>query len=110
MYDKSIQYSPETCDYACYLDGELVGFGRSYHEAEVMLDQLVFELLGAPVQQPRATELPPPELPRDLEREFDYCLEALHAAVRLGNRERAKTLKAELDELARALGIVDTAA
>jgi hypothetical protein len=31
---------------AMYLDGELVGFARTYHEAEVTLDQLVFELLN----------------------------------------------------------------
>ena len=29
-----------------YLDGELVGFARTYHEAEVTLDQLVYELLS----------------------------------------------------------------
>jgi hypothetical protein len=29
-----------------YLDGELVGFARTYHEAEVALDQLVFELIS----------------------------------------------------------------
>lgn len=46
MYRKSIEYDRETHDYACYLDGELVGFARTYHEAEVMLDQLVFELLS----------------------------------------------------------------
>ena len=28
-----------------YLDGELVGFARTYHEAEVTLDQLVFQLM-----------------------------------------------------------------
>lgn len=45
MYEKEIVYDPETRDYAMYLDGELVGFARSYHEAEVVLDQLVFELM-----------------------------------------------------------------
>ena len=29
-----------------YLDGELVGFARTYHEAEITLDQLVFELIS----------------------------------------------------------------
>jgi hypothetical protein len=29
-----------------YLDGELVGFARTYHEAEITLDQLVFELIN----------------------------------------------------------------
>lgn len=44
-YRKEIVYDRETRDYAMYLDGELVGFGRTYHEAEVTLDQLVFELI-----------------------------------------------------------------
>jgi hypothetical protein len=44
MYEKSIQYDRDTRDYAMYLDGELVGFARTYHEAEVTLDQLIFEL------------------------------------------------------------------
>ena len=46
MYKKDISYDRETRDYAMYLDGELVGFGRTYHEAEVTLDQLVFELMS----------------------------------------------------------------
>ena len=44
-YRKEIKYDRETRDYAMHLDGELVGFARTYHEAEVTLDQLVFELL-----------------------------------------------------------------
>jgi hypothetical protein len=46
MYEKEIVYDPETRDFAMYLDGELVGFARTYQEAEVTLDQLVFELLS----------------------------------------------------------------
>lgn len=46
MYRKEIVYDRDTHDYAMYLDGDLVGFARSYHEAEVTLDQLVFELLS----------------------------------------------------------------
>ena len=46
MYRKEIVYDRETRDYAMYLDGELVGFARTYHEAEVTLDQLVFELMN----------------------------------------------------------------
>jgi hypothetical protein len=46
MYRKAIVYTRETRDYAMYLDGELVGFARTYHEAEVALDQLVFELIS----------------------------------------------------------------
>jgi hypothetical protein len=46
MYEKTIVYDPETRDFAMYLDGELVGFARTYQEAEVTLDQLVFELIN----------------------------------------------------------------
>ena len=46
MYRKEIVFDRETRDYAMYLDGELVGFARTYHEAEVTLDQLVFELIS----------------------------------------------------------------
>lgn len=46
LYRKEIVFDRETRDYAMYLDGELVGFARSYHEAEVTLDQLVFELIS----------------------------------------------------------------
>ncbi len=45
MYSKTIVYDRETRHYAMYLDDELVGFARTYHEAEITLDQLVFELL-----------------------------------------------------------------
>lgn len=45
MYRKHIVYDRESRDYAMYLDGELIGFARTYQEAEVTLDQLVFELL-----------------------------------------------------------------
>lgn len=48
MYRKEIVWDRETKDYGMYLDGELVGFARTYHEAEVTLDQLVFELIGGP--------------------------------------------------------------
>jgi len=46
LYRKEIQYDRTTRDYAMYLDGELVGFARTYHEAEVSLDQLVWELIS----------------------------------------------------------------
>ncbi|MCG8347595.1 MAG: hypothetical protein MI924_07415 [Chloroflexales bacterium] len=46
MYHKEIIYDPETRDFAMYLDDELVGFARTYQEAEVTLDQLVFELVN----------------------------------------------------------------
>ena len=45
MYRKEIKYDQETRDYAMFLDGELIGFARTYHEAEITLDRLVFELM-----------------------------------------------------------------
>lgn len=46
-YRKEIVFDRETRDYAMRLDGELVGYVRSYHEAEITLDELVFELLSS---------------------------------------------------------------
>lgn len=46
MYRKEIVYDRETRDFAMYLDGELVGYARTYREAEITLDQLVFELMS----------------------------------------------------------------
>ena len=59
MYEKSIRYDRETRDYAMYLDGELVGFARTYHEAEVTLDQLVFELMSAIYVREQPTQVNP---------------------------------------------------
>lgn len=57
MYRKEICYDRETHDYAMYLDGELVGFARSYHEAEITLDQLCFELMTRMPLPKQTTEL-----------------------------------------------------
>lgn len=51
MYQRKIEYDRTTHDYAMYIstDGEeweLVGFARTYHEGEVTLDQLIFELVS----------------------------------------------------------------
>jgi hypothetical protein len=46
MYRKEVKYDRVTRDYACYLDGELMGFERNYHAGEVYLDRLVFDLLS----------------------------------------------------------------
>lgn len=46
MYEKAISYDRETRDFAMYLDGELVGFARTYQEAEETLDALVYDLLN----------------------------------------------------------------
>jgi hypothetical protein len=58
MYRKEIVYDHETRDYAMYLDGELIAFARTYHEAEVTLDQLVFDLLRQiPAAAPAGTSV-----------------------------------------------------
>jgi hypothetical protein len=51
MYCKDIVYDYDTQDFAMYLDGELIGFARTYQEAEVTLDELVFELLNGDHRQ-----------------------------------------------------------
>lgn len=66
MYEKAISYDREVRDYAMYIrplpDGtpELVGFAHSYHEAEIALDQLVFELLSGGTPDTMAAELNAP--------------------------------------------------
>jgi hypothetical protein len=45
-YRKEIVYDRTTKDFAAYLDSELVGFYRTYHDAEIALDALVVELIG----------------------------------------------------------------
>ncbi len=47
MGRKLIMYDRSTKDYAIYLGGDLVGYARSYLEAEAVLDQLHMELLRA---------------------------------------------------------------
>lgn len=59
LFDKQITYDRESRDYRMELDGELVGFARSYHTAEVALDQLVFELITSGATR-TATELDAP--------------------------------------------------
>lgn len=54
MYTKEIIYDPETRDFAMYLDGELVGFARTYQEAEQALNELVYELIHGGYQREAA--------------------------------------------------------
>ena len=89
-YRKEIVYDRETRDYAMYLDNELVGFARTYHEAEVTLDQLVFKLMSGEYfrETPAAVlesdhtngfffeNAPAPEPTIDFEAVCDICSEA----------------------------------
>lgn len=44
---KEIVYDRETRDYACYLNGELVEYARTYHDGEMLLNQLALQMLQA---------------------------------------------------------------
>lgn len=48
MYRKEAIYDKETRDWACYINGELIGFARTYPEAVVLLDQVEWELINTP--------------------------------------------------------------
>jgi hypothetical protein len=43
--EREIKYDRLTRDFAGYIDGILIGFYRSYHDAEIALDAYVFETL-----------------------------------------------------------------
>ncbi len=51
MGRKLIMYDRSTQDYAIYVDGALVGYARSYLEAEAVLDQLYMEMLRTRTDQ-----------------------------------------------------------
>jgi hypothetical protein len=42
---KAISYEPATRDFAMFLGGDLVGYARTYSDAETTLDELIYELL-----------------------------------------------------------------
>jgi hypothetical protein len=45
--NREIKYDRLSKDFAGYINGILIGFYRSYHDAEVALDAYVFEALVA---------------------------------------------------------------
>ncbi len=44
-FDKSIRYDRATGDFAAYLDDNYIGHFATYHDAEVALDQVAYDLL-----------------------------------------------------------------
>ena len=42
---KHIRYDRETGDYACYLNGQLIGYAPNYSDGELLCDQTNYELL-----------------------------------------------------------------
>lgn len=66
MYEREIIYDPETRDFAMYLDGELVGFARTYVDAEQTLDEIVYELLNSTHYTPiKGQHAAPPTSPAE---------------------------------------------
>ena len=59
-FHKSIIYDPETHDFAMFLDDDLIGFARTYQEAEVTLAALVCAILAL---QGGDGATSPPDLP-----------------------------------------------
>jgi hypothetical protein len=45
-FQREIVYDRESHDYALYIDGQIIGFARTYHEGEVILDTYVAECLA----------------------------------------------------------------
>ena len=73
-FEREIIYDRTTRDYAMYLDGELLGFARTYHEAEVTIDQLVFELVAAPYLRETVTPVSTlPQLPSKTVQQSQYA-------------------------------------
>lgn len=50
MYQKEIKFDRASKDYALFLDGECVGYARTYLEGETTLNALVAELLERDAQ------------------------------------------------------------
>jgi len=42
-----IKWDAETKDYACYINGELVAFAKSHHEADAKINAIVLERIYA---------------------------------------------------------------
>jgi hypothetical protein len=58
-FHKSIVYDPESGDHAMYLDGALIGFARTAHEAQTILDQIAPEFLPGRPSPFRIVPIPP---------------------------------------------------
>jgi hypothetical protein len=54
--EREIKYDRLTKDFACYVDGELIGFAKSYHQGERLCDRYIFDELARsePVSIPTA--------------------------------------------------------
>ena len=46
IYRKEIKFDRHSRDFAYYVNGEIKGYAANHHDAEVALNELVFDLLG----------------------------------------------------------------
>lgn len=95
---KEIKFDRETRDYAMYLDGELVGYARTYHEAEVELNRIVFEQLSHGVMLARPADAEPTfsrgeveALPFDLDAELSAEASASTTEIPLASEAKTCT-------------------
>ena len=95
----NVVYDRETHDYAMYLDGELVGFARTYHDAEVTLDQLRLEQAqhAAPLSDPALEPIPAPG------KQLAFYSERYKTAKQAGDNQTAIYYKAAGMEVAKFL-------
>ncbi len=76
-----IVYDPDMHDFAMSLDGDLIGFARTYQEAEDTLDTLIFSILTHPHDTP-ADDVPPAPLDcADLAATFQHTPHAALAQI-----------------------------
>lgn len=93
-FEKSIHYDRQSKDFACYLDGEFVGYAASYSAGEALLDQIAYDLLadGAVLSAAQLELTGPQPFPfavSALLAEADRVMADIHyAAVNLSDRER----------------------
>ena len=99
----NVVYDQETHDYAMYLDGELVGFARTYHDAEVTLDQLRLEQAqhAAPLLDPALEPIPAPGT--SIDQQLAFYSERYKTAKQAGDNQTAIYYKAAGMEVAKFL-------
>jgi len=85
-----IIYDRETRDYAMYLDGELVGFARTYHEAECRLDEMVYD---SGIHTARLTPAVTQAV-EDFDPDFDDDLQCLEGNIESERREVTEKIRA----------------
>lgn len=94
---KTVQYDPETRDYAMYLGGDLVGFAASEPEAWRRLDELVYSILSHEARlmpvEPEPAVPTPAQVAAACSALAEEYTDAAAAHAEQGNAEAAKDLQ-----------------